>query len=426
MAQGQLVRVSGIAEAHVLKVHAAAFHCGVGGPVGDVDFLVQHLVDPDQGRLGPGQGHHQPADHGQGVHRHTGVVHQAHQLAGQQAGGPENDLPAAEKQDQHAAHPHNAHGNGAGQGKQSPCAQLGLAQVIGGLVKPFGLIPAPNVGLHHPAGHQIFPDGLVHAVHHLQHPFEPGLAHLQQNGHHHRQQRDTRQQQRSQPRRHDKAHHRGQDHHYRRPVQGHQRLTHGVPQGVDVRGGPGDQLRGGDVVDVGKGKALDLPQQGAAHVPGKALGGDGRAPRRQHAHGHGQAGYPHHDGPHRQHKAAAVGDKLRGKPPLKHEGILPVQAAVHNGGHQHRHQQLQHHFGYAENQRRRRPSLIVPQYRAQMPEKSRLFLCLDKTSPLFLLCRELKVIRGYYTRCRRVSQAEKFHGFSSARIPKIAQKCCKP
>ena len=81
-----------------------------------------------------------------------------------------------------------------------------------------------------------------------------------------------RQQQRSQPRRHDKAHHRGQDHHYRRPVQGHQGLTHGVPQGVDVRGGPGDQLGGGDVVDVGKGKALNLPQQGAAHVPGQSPG----------------------------------------------------------------------------------------------------------------------------------------------------------
>ena len=116
MAQGQLVGVPGIAEADVLEVDAAAFHCGVGGAVCDVDLLVQHLVDADQGGLGPGQGHDQPADHGQGVHRHAGVVHQAHQLAGQQAGGPENDLPAAEKQNQHAARPHNAHGNGAEQG----------------------------------------------------------------------------------------------------------------------------------------------------------------------------------------------------------------------------------------------------------------------------------------------------------------------
>ena len=220
MAQGQLVGVPGIAEADVLKVHAAAFHCGVGGAVGDVDFLVQHLVDADQGRLGPGQGHHQPADHGQGVHRHTGVVHQAHQLAGQQAGGPENDLPAAEKQNQHAAHPHNAHGNGAGQGKQSPCAQLGPAQVIGGFVKPLGLIPPPNVGFTTRLATRFsrtawFMPSIIFSIRlNWGWPtFSRITIHTTSSG-------DTRQQQGRKTRGDDEAHDRGQDHHHRGPVQG--------------------------------------------------------------------------------------------------------------------------------------------------------------------------------------------------------------
>ena len=304
-------------------------------------------------------------------------------------------------------------------------AQLGPAQVVGGFVKALGLVAPPDEGLHHAAGHQILPDGLVHAVHHLQHPLEAGLAHLQQDHHQHHQQGDADQQQGRKTRGDDEAHDRGQDHHHRGPVQGHQGLAHGVPQGVDVRGGPGDQLGGGDVVDVGEGEALDLPQQSAAHIPGEALGGNGGAAGGQNAHGHGQAGHAHHNGPHRQHEAVAVGDELRGKQPLEHEGALPVQAAVHDGGHEHGDQQLQHHLSDAEYQGGCRPALITAQDRAQVPEKPRFFLCLDKTSPLFLLCRISEVIHGYYIRPRRVSQAEKFRGILSARIHKKRKKCCK-
>ena len=171
-----------------------------------------------------------------------------------------------------------------------------------------------------------------------------------------------------------------------------------------------------------KEKLLDLPQQSAAHIPGEALGGNGGAAGGQNAHGHGQAGHAHHNGPHRQHEAVAVGDELRGKQPLEHEGALPVQAAVHDGGHEHGDQQLQHHLGDAEYQGGCRPALIAAQDGAQVPEKPRFFLCLDKTSPLFLLCRISEVIHGYYIRPRRVSQAEKFRGFLSARIHKKRKK----
>ena len=47
VAQCKLVRIAGITEADVFKIHTPVFHDGVARPVRDVNGLVEHLVDAD-------------------------------------------------------------------------------------------------------------------------------------------------------------------------------------------------------------------------------------------------------------------------------------------------------------------------------------------------------------------------------------------
>ena len=105
VAQCKLVRVAGITEADVFKIHTPVGHDGVTRPVRDVNGLVEHLIDADEGGMCAGQSHNEPREHRQSVDGLRRVGHQTDKLTCKQARCAENDLAAAEEQQHDRAAP---------------------------------------------------------------------------------------------------------------------------------------------------------------------------------------------------------------------------------------------------------------------------------------------------------------------------------
>ena len=122
--QIELFRVARIAEADVLKIHAAVPDGLIRGSVRDVRLLVKDLVDAPHGRLRTREGHNEPRKHRQRRDRLRAVGHDAHKLAREQARRLENDLASAEKQQKNGTCPHNAHLDRAGQREQARRGKL--------------------------------------------------------------------------------------------------------------------------------------------------------------------------------------------------------------------------------------------------------------------------------------------------------------
>lgn len=88
----------------------------------------------------------------------------------------------------------------------------------------------------------------------------------------------------------------------------------------------------------------------------------------QNAAGHGAAGNDDHDDADCQNEAVAVCDKCLRKQLAQHEILLPVEAAVHDDGHQHRDQDLELTSSPPKIAAAKGPDAVAPQIRPDVAE----------------------------------------------------------
>ena len=122
------------------------------------------------------------------------------------------------------------------------------------------------------------------------------------------------------------------------------------------------------MIRVREREVLNFPEQIRTEIFGKALTGHGGAACAQNTAGHGAAGNDDHDDADCQNEAVAVCDKCLRKQLAQHEILLPVEAAVHDDGHQHRDQDLEHDLQPAEDCGGKGPDAVAPQIRPYVAE----------------------------------------------------------
>ena len=85
---------------------------------------------------------------------------------------------AAEIQHRHRGPVEGQYHNGHNGNDPQPHVQAGLHQLLAGAIEFFALMIAPDKGLYHPDGHQIFLQNVVKAVDFLLHGLKEPGAHL--------------------------------------------------------------------------------------------------------------------------------------------------------------------------------------------------------------------------------------------------------
>ena len=298
----------GVAEGHVVKVHAAVLylHHGVVAIL-QLRLLGENLRGTAHGRPGHGDHHkdhgqhHQRAEDLGGEGKHGGQLTGGQACRGIVSGG-----------NHHGRTQIGNHQNAGVHGKlhqrviagQNP---LGLAEILvdalghgGEFLRLPGL---PDKGLDHPDAVDILLNHIVEPIIGLEHPVEQGEHHPDQNEQSQTHQRQHHAVHQAQPgadgigvRRSQNQHHGAADGHPDHHLEGHLNGSH-------IRGQPGDNGRGGKPVNIGKIKFLHLIIHIVAQIPGKARGCPGGKHRRGNAENQGDQGVEHQQSAVAHHRA---------------------------------------------------------------------------------------------------------------------------
>ena len=331
-------------EKHMVKVDAAVLHGGVrfGAVVGDGRLLVQNLHDPLGAGDGPGHHHEHHGNHHQGHQDLGDIGEEGGQIAHRQRPGVDHFAAEPHDGDDGAVnhqHHHRHIDDHHAEGPHGAFFQIAVA--LGELLL---LMVLPDEGLHHPDAGEVLLHHKVQGVRPLlegpeQRPRfgEDQDDDDQQQGDHHQKyvaqvtaQPDGQHQCRHQ-------HHRGP---YQQPHPHHQRHLHIV----DVIGQPGHKGRGRELLDVGKGKILNVFIFCPPQLRTETLSGNGRRCRSPQSEAQGDDSHPHHE------KALLQNVIL----------IRRFNADIHNIRHHQRDQQFKNSLGCAAQNAHRDPFGIGP------------------------------------------------------------------
>ena len=282
------LRALAVGEGHVLKVDGAVRDLLHGVRRGDdVRLLAEHLLDAL--RRGDGLAEHDE-DHGDHHQAHEDVHDigkQAGELAGGQARAAHDHL-RAEPADEQDARIHAAHHDRHVQGDDLLRGDGVFVQVLRRALELAVLVILAYKGLHHADGADVLLDRAVDHIILAEHLLEVAHGHGNQDEQRHAQHQHHAQEDHGEPGVDGQRHHQRDDERHRRARAHHQDHLEGVLHVGHVRGQARDQAGGGEFVDVGKGKALDVFKHRLAQVAGEARA----RPRAElvglHAKAHGQ------------------------------------------------------------------------------------------------------------------------------------------
>ena len=272
----------------------------------EVGGLVQHL--PDAADAGHGHGDH---DH------HHGQHHQAHEQghdvavqAGQVGGGQgavHHDEVGAQPGHHDDAEVHGDHHGRAVEGQQALGLDRQVVQIPGGLGEFLVLKALPDEGLHHPDGGYVLLNAGVQVVVLAEHLAEDaqGDHHDGADDHHQEGQGDEEgeAQLHVDVHAHGEAEDQGQGRAHRDADDHHKGLLHIG----DVGGHAGDQAGHAELVDVGKGKGLNVGVNGLPQVGGQAGGGAGGKAAGGGAEDQAEQGHDHQNGAVAVHRGQVAG-----------------------------------------------------------------------------------------------------------------------
>ena len=297
--QADILQVPGVAvlvvfEIDMIKVHVAVFHGQgrVGGGVGDLGLLLQHLHNALAAGDGPGQHHHHHGHHHQGHEDFGGVGEEGDQVAGEH--GAAHHIVAAQPHDGHDGAAHNEGHQGDKQHHEAVGPLRRIPEGVAALGKLLLLPVLPDEGFHHADGVQILLDHQVQIVGGLLQGGEKRPHIADDDGHQDQQQRQHHQEYLAQLQADGQGHDQGGDQHHRGPDQHAHAHHQGHLHRRNVVGEPGDQGCGGKMLNVGKGEPLHLGIFRGADVGAEAHTGPGGQSRRPHAHHQGRQGHEDH------------------------------------------------------------------------------------------------------------------------------------
>ena len=292
-----------IFEGHMVKVDAAVMDGSGNGLavlvllrdrrlIGDGGHFLQYFHDSSGAGHGPGHHHEHHGHHHQRDHDLGDIGEVGQELAGLQralvdhvAAEPHDSDDGAVDDEHHHRHVDDHHAEGL----------LGCStQVIVALGELLPLVVLLYEGLHHPDAGEVLLHHQVQRVGLFLEGAEQGAGLGQNEGHHHdqkgqRHQEDVAEliadadgQKQCRHQHHRGAHQKAHAH--------HQRHLHVV----DVVGQAGHERGRGKLLDVGKGKLLDMAVLGGAQIGAEALAGNGGAGRAAQAEAQRHHGHDHH------------------------------------------------------------------------------------------------------------------------------------
>ena len=205
------------------------------------------------------------------------------------------------------------------------------------------LVVLADESLHHPDGPHVLLDAAVQVVIAREHLLEEAShsrddtpqGGAQEHHRHHKDQREARID--------DHTHHHGEHQPQRCSHGDAHNLLEGLLEALHVGGHSGDEARGGEAVDIGKGELLDTTVHGAAQVGGKARRGIGRRPPGSHAEHQGEQSQQEHPG-------TVAPDSLQ---------VAAREAAVDELSRHVRNKHVHHHLGRREQRRSQGSSPIT-------------------------------------------------------------------
>ena len=300
--QGDVLQTGGIlaiAEVHMLKGDGPVGDVGCGG-FGRLHIagLLEHFHDTLAGALSNGDHHQHHGEHHQGGEDEHGIGDEAGQLPGGQLGAPgEHDHPGTEPEQQHQAQgDHKLHEGGV-EGHVALGPAEALVQTGGDALELALFKILPHEGLDHPDALQVFLDHPIQGIIGVEDHDEQGVALAHQPVQAAAQHRDHDEEEQGEPGADGDAHGPGDHQHQRRPDgNADDHLIGDLDIGY-VGGQTGDQTGGGETVDIGEGKVLDVEVQVSPQVAGKACRGGGGSVAGQQAEDQTQDHQDDHDQP---------------------------------------------------------------------------------------------------------------------------------